>query len=157
MKQLISSTLHWQIVTIVICFAWFSDLSASLRRSRLRDTFHLQFWHCLLRRCQTGNSIRWCGIDWKGNAVRCCSSPRYCKKDDSFTGVRSGTTVLYRQYGRERGRWFRARRPAGQRQAYSVLMNGTSVGGKRHGNVYFCMEIYFPTWIFIWFFSLCTA
>ena len=22
--------------------------------------------------------------DLKGNAVRCCSSPRYCKKDDSF-------------------------------------------------------------------------
>ena len=26
--------------------------------------------------------------------MRCCSSPRYCKKDDSFAGARSGTTVL---------------------------------------------------------------
>ena len=44
------------------------------------------------------------GTDLKGNAVRCCSSPRYCKKDDSFKradiqrdiveDVRTGTTVM---------------------------------------------------------------
>ena len=26
--------------------------------------------------------------------MRCCSSPRYCKKDDFFTGAETGTTVL---------------------------------------------------------------
>ena len=117
----------WQIDNCVVCFALFSDLSVCLRRSR------------------------WYGIDWKGNAVRCCSSPRYCKKDDSFAGARSGTTVLRLAVweGREEDD-FEPGDLLDRDRHMAFWWKQPSVGGSGHGNVSFVLN-FFRIW------SLCTA